>query len=176
MNGPDGAAPELEEPSRLPRWHAWFDARFRTPAAIYGLIVYSALLMITSDHEDDVPSTVWSSISTLLVFFAAHVFAYTLADHGTHPLRRALHYSLTHSAGMLYAAIPPTIAMVVAGLQGLSADDATDYAMIATMIVLAFLGYVAYARTGKPLWVRILGAIGTALLGAIVAILEYAYH
>lgn len=158
------------------RWHEWFDTRFRTPAAIYGLIVYSSLLMITSDHYSDVTETIQASLSTLIVFFIAHVFAYTLADHGKHPFGRALRFALTHSAGMLYAAILPTIAMGIAGAQGLDASDSTDYAVYATMLVLGFLGYVAFMRTGRPQWVRILGAISLALLGAFVAILEYAFH
>jgi len=165
-----------ETQDRSGRWHAWFDVRFRTPAAVYGLIVYSALLMITSDHYSDVTEVVVASVSTLVVFFIAHVFAYTLADHGVHPLGRATRYAITHSAGMLWAALPPTLAMIIAGVAGLDADDASSYALWATMAVLAFLGYVAYSRTGAGIALRIFGAIGTALLGAFVAILEYAFH
>ncbi|WP_159501944.1 hypothetical protein [Microbacterium sp. 18062] len=174
----DASAEDATDAAEKPRqkWHEWFDVRFRTPAAIYGLIVYSALLMITSDHHEDVAGALAASVSTLVVFFFAHVFAYTLADHGTHPLGQATGYAITHSAGMLYAAIPPTIAMIIAGLQGLGADDATDYAVLATMAVLAFLGYVAYSRTGARIWTRLLGALGTALLGVFVAVLEYAFH
>lgn len=159
-----------------PRWHAWFDARFRSPAAIYGLIVYSALLMIASDHEEDTTDVVVTAVATLIVFFIAHVFAHTLSDHGRHRLGRAIGYAVTHSAGMLWAALPPTLAMMIAGAQGLPAADAADYAVWATMAVLAFLGYVAYSRTGAHWSLRILGAIGTALLGGFVAILEYAFH
>lgn len=163
-------------PDAHPRWHAWFDARFRSPAAIYGLIVFSALLMIGSDHEDDTVEVVLVALATLVVFFIAHVFAHTLADHGTRRLGPAIRYALTHSAGMLWAAIPPSLAMLIAGAQGMTAGDAADYAVWATMFVLAFLGYVAYSRTGAHWSLRILGAIGTALLGAFVAILEYAFH
>jgi hypothetical protein len=164
------------EPVPRQRWHEWFDVRFRTPAAIYGLIVYSALLMITSDEDDGVTETVIGSVATLLVFFLAHAFAQTVSDHGAHPLRRAIAYGFTHSAGMLYAAVPPTIAMVIAGLQGSDASDASEYALWTTMVVLAFLGYIAYTRSGAPQWARIVGALVTALLGAFVALLEYAFH
>lgn len=167
---------ETEKSPPRTGWHAWFDSRFRTPAAIYGLVVYSALLMLTADHEDDVIEVVIASVATLLIFFIAHVFAYTLADHGTHRLGVAVRYALTHSAGMLWAALPPTVVMLMAGSEGLTADEASSYALWATMAVLAFLGYVAYSRTGAKMGVRILGAIGTALLGAFVALLEYAFH
>ncbi|GAA1697561.1 hypothetical protein GCM10009808_13760 [Microbacterium sediminicola] len=167
---------ETPEERRAERWHEWFDTRFRTPAAVYGLILYSSLLMITADYHEGVADAVIASVATLVVFFISHVFAYTLADHGRHSLRAATLYSLTHSAGMLWASIPPTIAMLVAGANGLNADDSSVYALWTTMLVLAFLGYVAYWRTGARVWARILGAIGTSLLGAVVAILEYAFH
>jgi hypothetical protein len=171
------STPETAIPDRAPRqrWHEWFDARFRTPVAIYGLIVYTSLLMIMSD-DGDVPDTVADSVVTLLIFFLAHVFAQTLSDHGAHPLGRAIRHGFSHSAGMLYAAVPPTLVMLVAGAQGSDADDATFFAVCTTMLVLAFLGYVAYMRTGAAQWVRILGAIATALLGAFMAVLEYVIH
>lgn len=159
-----------------PRWHAWFDARFRSPAAIYGLIVYSSLLMIAADHDNDTVTVVITAASTLVIFFIAHVFAHTLADHGKHRLGVATRYALVHSSGMLWAAVLPTIAMLIAGSQGLSAEDASDYAVWATTVMLAFLGYVAYSRTGARWFVRVLGAAGTAVLGVFVAILEYAFH
>ncbi|HIE61225.1 MULTISPECIES: hypothetical protein [Microbacterium] len=173
---PETPATGNRDGARTGGWHDWFDVRFRTPAAVYGLIVYSALLMITSDYETDVAEVVVSSVATLIVFFIAHVFAYTLADHGKHPLGTATRYALTHSAGMLWAAVPPTLAMVIAGAAGRTADDASAYALWVTMLVLAFLGYVAYSRTGAGIAKRILGATGTAFLGAFVAILEYAFH
>ncbi len=159
-----------------PRRRAWFDSRFRSPAAIYGLIIFSSLLMITADHEDDTVTVVITSAATLVIFFIAHVFAHTLADHGEHRLGVATRLALTHSAGMLWAAVPPAVAMLIAGAQGASASDASDYAVWATMAVLAFLGYIAYSRTGAHWAIRILGAAGTALLGVFVAILEYAFH
>ena len=77
---------------------------------------------------------------------------------------------------MLWAAVLPAIAMLIAGAQGQPAVDAADYAVWATMAVLAFLGYIAFSRTGAHWSIRILGAIGTAFLGVFVAILEYAFH
>ena len=159
-----------------PRWRTWFDTRFRTPAAVYGLIVYTALLMITSDHDEDVSETVWQSFLTLIVFFLAHTFAQTLADHGEHRLRDAVRVAVTHSSGMIYAAIPPTAAMIIAGLAGENADDASGWALVASTIVLGFLGWLAYSRSGAPYWARALGAVATALLGGLVALLEYGFH
>jgi hypothetical protein len=175
MTQNDPPAP-VEAPSTASRWHAWFDARFRTPAAIYGLIIYSSLLMITADHDPDVVDVVITSVATLVIFFIAHVFAYTLADHGVHRLGVAIRYAVSHSSGMLWAAIPPTLAMLASGMAGLNSEDGSSNALWATMAVLAFLGYVAYLRTGARLAVRVLGAVGTAFLGAFVAILEYAFH
>lgn len=165
--------------SAFPRaawWRHWFDDRFRTPAAIYGLIVYSALLLTTSDHHESVGEVVLVSATTLIIFFVAHVFAQTLADHGRKRLWASTAGALEHSAGMLYAAVPPTIALLLAWWQGASTDDATEAALWTAVAVLGVLGYLAYARTGSSRGMRIVGAIGTAMLGALIAVLEYAFH
>ena len=165
--------PGGEPPSR---WQTWFDTRFRTPATVYGLIVYSALLMMMSDHGEDVPTCVLEAFSTLIVFFIAHLFAHTLADHGEHPLGSAIRNAFAHSSGMLYAAIPATAAMLIAGLNGDDADDASVWALIVATITLGFLGWLAYSRSGAPRWTRFVGAFATAMFGGFIALLEYASH
>ena len=154
----------------------WLDTRFRSPAAIYGLIVFASFLAISSDHAVDAWDMLDTAIWSILVFFTAHVFAHTLTDHAQHGLRRATWQSMQHSAGMLYAAIPATIALVITGMQHAAPDDAYDAAMWTTIVVLGVLGYVAYWRRGAHIAIRLLGALGTAVLGGFIVILEYSIH
>lgn len=154
----------------------WFDNRFRSPAAIYGLIVFAAFITIESDHAHDAWDMLDTAVGTLLVFFIAHVFAHTLTDHGEHGLGSSTRRAIAHSSGMLYAAIPASIVLIVCGLQGSAADDAYAASMWVTVIVLGVLGYVAYWRRGAHPFVRLLGATGTAILGASIVLLEYAIH
>lgn len=171
----EGVRP-LPDPGRREKWRAWFDTRFRTPATIYGLLVYASLLLVMSDHEEDVLTCVVEAVSILIVFFIAHLFAHTIADHGEHPLSTAIRDAFAHSSGMLYAAIPATAAMFIAGLSGDDADDASGWAFIVAVITLGVLGWLAYSRSRAPIWARVAGALSTALLGGFVALLEYASH
>lgn len=160
---------------RQAAWHRWFDARFRTPVAVYGLIVYTTLINISGEHGS-VPELLITSVLALFVFYLAHVFAHTLADHGEHRLGEATRHAFVHSAGMLYSAVPTTIAMFIGAFSIHEAEDLADVATYVTFGMLFLLGFSAYTRTGAPIWLRLLGAFGTALLGFLVLILEYLMH
>ncbi len=154
----------------------WFDNRFRSPAAIYGLIVFAAFITIESDKAHDAWDMLDTAVWTLLVFFIAHVFAHTLTGHGEHGLGASTRHAIVHASGMLYAAIPASIVLIICGLQGIAAEDAYEASMWITVIVLGVLGYVAYWRRGAHPFIRLLGAVGTAILGASIVLLEYLIH
>jgi len=166
----------VESRSRWARVRAWFGVRFRSPAAIYGLIVFAAFVSIADDHAEDVWEVLWSASVSLVVFFIAHVFAHTLTEHADHGLRRATREGMRHGAGMLYASVPSILVLVWAGLTGVSVDDAFEACMWATFAVLALLGYGAYARRKAAIAVRLLGAFATACLGIFIVALEYGIH
>ncbi len=166
-----------DEPvGRAHRARAWLDARFRNPEAIYGLIVFTAFVTISSDHAGDAWDILDTAGWTLVVFYIAHVFAHTLTDHGERSLGDAVRHSMRHASGMLYAAIPAALVLIVCGIQGLSAQDAYEAATWTTTIVLAILGYAAYSRRGAHMIVRLIGAAATAALGLFIVLLEYAVH
>ncbi|MBA8815786.1 hypothetical protein FHX48_000838 [Microbacterium halimionae] len=155
---------------------AWFDSRFRSAPAVYGLIVFTAFITIASDHAVDAWDMLDTAVGTLIVFFIAHVFAHTLTSHGEHGLWRAIRHGIAHASGMLYASIPTTLVLVITGVQGASADDAYISSMWVAVAMLALLGYSAYAKRGAHIIVRLFGAAGTALLGLVIILLEYAIH
>lgn len=174
MSAGEPAVPGAEpRPGRIA---SWLDARFRSPAAIYGLIVFTALVAIESDDAHDAWDMLDTAAWTLVVFFIAHVFAHTLTDHGEHGLRRAVRDAVGHASGMLYAAIPGAIVLVVCAVQQVPVDDAYEATMWVTTAVLAVLGYLAYSRRGAHPVIRVLGAVGTAALGGFIVLLEYAAH
>ncbi|WP_438352453.1 hypothetical protein [Microbacterium sp. CJ88] len=172
----DVTASESTAAPRAGRFRGWFDARFRTAAAIYGLIVFAAFVTIASDHAVDAWDILDTAVWTLVVFFVAHTFAHTLTDHGEHGLTTATRNAMRHASGMLYAAVPAAIVLVVCGIQSVPAETAWILASWATIAVLAVLGYLAYARRTRNVALRLLGALGTAFLGWIIVILEYAFH
>ncbi len=172
----DGPAAANDDEARPGAFRHWVDTRLRTAPAIYGLLVFTAFVSIEFDHATDAWDMLDTAGWTLIVFYIAHVFAHTLTDHGTLSLRAATWQAMTHAAGMLYAALPPAIVLVFSGLDELDAGTAYAATMWTTLIVLAILGYAAYARRGAHPVARIFGAIGTALLGGAIVLLEYAMH
>ncbi|WZH35881.1 MAG: hypothetical protein PIR02_14030 [Microbacterium enclense] len=166
----------VESPSGWQRVRAWFDVRFRSPAAIYGLIVFAAFVTIADDHAESVSDVLLSASLSLIVFFIAHVFAHTLTEHAEHGLRHATREGIRHGAGMLYASVPSVLTLVIADATGMSVDDAAELSGWSTFLVLGILGYFAYARRKANLLVRVLGGFATACLGLFIVILEYAVH
>jgi hypothetical protein len=112
---------------------------------------------------------------TLIVFWLAHVYARTIAGHGSaRSVRQALGDALEKSSGMLFAAIPSTIVLLL-GVAGLL-PDATDWSLVLAIIVLGVLGWQSFAERGSGVWARIAGATVSALLGLALVILNAGVH
>lgn len=181
--------------SRLPA----FLHRFVTPEAVYGLVLYAAIVAAAfseSDEADADASLTWNEASvtipdsvavliwvvlSMLVFWAAHVFAHAVAGHGVHDgkpvsVRGATRRAFRLAAGMLYAPALPTIALVL-GSFGLIGDEiAIDAALWTSVIVLGMLGFLAFAAKRSAWWVCILGGVGTAALGLVIIALNAVMH
>jgi hypothetical protein len=162
--------------TELHGFRAWLHRVFGGPSAVYGLILYSALIAGVSDDSTDTGVVLLVSVLSLIIFFIAHVFAHTLSDHGEHGFWRALEGGVSESAGMLYAAIPSTLALIAGVVTRMDADDSVGLALLVATLVLGALGYSAYARRGAGTFVRIVGAVGTAILGFAIMLLNYAVH
>lgn len=166
----------VASPSRWKRVLAWFDVRFRSPAAIYGLIVFTAFVTIAEDHAESIEDMLATSVASLIVFFIAHVFAHTLTEHSEHGFRASLRNAVRHGAGMLYASVPSIIVLIVSWAAGATIHDTVNSCMLTTFITLAILGYHAFQSRRAPFLGRILGAVATAMLGIFIVILEYGFH
>jgi len=154
----------------------WIRERFATAPAIYGLIVYVVLIAATSDHEDDAFEVFgWSAIA-LVVFYLAHSFAEALAAHDVPRIGAAVRKGFVHSLGMLYAAVLPSIAILIAGACGLRGEQAADWALVVGLLVLGYLGYQAMADRGARVWARLVAALLTAFFGFVIMVIDYAVH
>lgn len=173
---------EPAEPGRAAAVRRFFDARFRTPVAIYGLIVFTAFITISSDGVDedghlvDAGEMLAEAVPALLVFYLAHVFAHTLSDHGELGFGPALRRAVHHSAGMLWSALPSIAVLVVGSFTGMSGYAVYDAAAWSAVIMLTILGFAAFGRRGSKLLPRLLGAVGTGSLGFVIIMLEYVLH
>jgi len=172
--------------------------------AIYGTILFAALIAAASgqgstDGEGDgIPGdaslhgislhfgdqaidrgadleTLLVAGATLIVFWLAHVYAHTIAGHGAmKSVRAALAHALETSSGMLIAAIPSTIVLLL-GVVGLL-PDAADWSLVLAVVVLGVLGWQSFVERGSGVGGRIVGAVVSALLGLALMILKVVVH
>lgn len=155
----------------------WVRERLLTAEAIYGLILYTALVAGVSDDDSDAVEVLVISVVSLLIFWGAHVFAQTLAAHGAEKkLSVALGHAINDSSGMLYASVLPSVPLVLGAFSIMTTDDAVSLSLLIAMIVLGALGYNALGERGKHPVLRVLGAIGTAFFGFLVIVLNIAVH
>jgi hypothetical protein len=168
----------------MSRWTSFRD-RVVTDDAVYGTVLFAALIATSSapdPHSDGIPGDVVVqfggdsgdivdvlivSVTTLLVFWVAHVYARVLARGG-------LGDAIRHSSGMLWAAIPPTLLLVLGAVGVL--PDAVDWSGLLSLAVLGFVGYEAAARRGRGVGVRILSGAVAVVLGFIIIVVKVAVH
>lgn len=181
-----------------------FRDRIVTADAVYGVILFAALIGVADEADDDfagIVVTIGEGLDTpaelapptgssplevlliaaasLLVFWLAHVYARTIAGHGVRhgeevPLRTALRRALRASNGMLLASIPSAIVLIVSAITGFR--DGPDWAVIVAIAVLMVLGYQAFAERAASFGWRLAGALGSAVLGLFIVILDVAAH
>jgi hypothetical protein len=159
----------------------WVERRLVTADAIYGLILYAALVGVISDKSHPSLEVLILSVLSLLVFWGAHVYAATIAGHGVRDgavitVGAALHDAVWHTSGMLYAAILPSVPLVIAVFGALKDDDAANLSMLVVVVQLAVIGYDSFTQRRSPIIIRILGAIGTGLFGLLMVILNLIVH
>lgn len=178
--------------------------RIVTADTIYGTILFAALIAAASgqgstDGEGDgIPGdaslhgvalrfgdsaidrtadldTLLVAAVTLIVFWLAHVYAHAIARHGAaKSVRTALGDALDESSGMLIAAVPSTIVLLL-GVTGLL-PDAADWSLVLAVVVLGVLGWQSFAERGSGIAARIIGAVVSALLGLALVILKVSVH
>lgn len=148
-----------------------------TPDAVYGLILFSALIGAVDDEDSDTLEVLLVSVASLVIFWGAHVFAGTIASHGAEArLGVAFRRAVSHSTGMLYAAILPSLVLLLGVFHVMSADDAVSLALLVAAVVLGVLGYSAFSLRRSHVAIRILGGIGTALFGLLMIVLNIVVH
>lgn len=155
----------------------WLGERFVTVDAIYGLILYAALIAAVSDEGTESLEVLFVSGVSLVIFWAAHVYAGTIVNHTTGtPLHSAIWRAMAHSSGMLWAAIIPSIPLVLGCFHLVADDDAVDWSLNLVTLQLGVLAFVALSRRGVHPVGRVFGAIGAALFGTLIIALNAAVH
>lgn len=156
-------------------------ASFATEEAIYGVLLVTGMIVVARGHAETSWAVFTTVIATVFVFWAAHVYAGTVAHHGLEEdritgLREAFRMSLQRSLGLLTSALIPSLILLLGTTRVV--DDATAIwvAMWVSVVVLFVLGFVGFTRRGATLPWRILGALGTAAFGLAMIVLKAIVH
>ena len=117
---------------------------------------------------------------TVIIFFAAHVYAGTLgrlaATNGESGVRASLAATARHSSGMLIASVPALIILLLGATRAIDDSAAMWSALIADAVVLGALGWMAVARWSTHWLPRILSALTTAAFGGVLVLLKAIIH
>lgn len=166
----------------------WSPRGFVTEAAVYGVILVSGLILVTGQYADASWDVFLRTLGTVLVFWAAHVYAGTVAHlgDGTEGLPdrekfkvgfgSALLGAIKHSTGLLVAALIPSLVLLLGAAGVLSDNDAIWGALWIDTLLLGILGYIGVARWATGIRWRLLGALCTALFGIIIVALKVLIH
>jgi len=138
--------------------------------AIYGVMLVSALVIVTSQRSETTWDALLKVLVSVLVFWVAHVFA-TVVSHlgvavnGDKSFGALIRYGMRHSSGLLVAALVPLIVLLLVWT-----------ALWVDVVLLGGLGYLAVARVTRVSWARFVGAGTTALLGVAIMVLKALIH
>lgn len=156
-------------------------ASFATEQAVYGVLLVSGMIVVTGRYGSTSWQVLLTVVVTVLVFWSAHVYAGTVARHGSSddhpvPLRESLRLAVQDSWGLLLSALVPCAILLLGTLRVVPDAAAMWAALWAGIVILGVLGYLAFRRRGSAWWVRVLGAITTAAFGLVLAGLKAFIH
>ena len=148
--------------------------------AIYGQILVTAIVAALS--EDSAAATGYlllSAVTTILVFWAAHVYAGAMARGIT--LRRAMEQGefrafMATELPMIEAAIP-TVIILALGTVGVFSRNTTVSLAIGVGVAMLFLAGLAFGRYTSSSWpAALLSAALTSGLGLVIVALKAIVH
>lgn len=148
--------------------------------AIYGLILVSGMIVVSGSLVGTSINALVTVIVTVIVFFAAHVYAGTLSrmavGAGRAHFRQSLRAALWHSSGMLVVSVPPIVILALGVTEVFDDQTAIWTALIVDTVALGVLGWLAASRWLDGFWPRLLSALVTAAFGGIIVFLKAVIH
>ena len=152
-----------------------------TEEGVYGVILVAGMIVVSNSYESTAWEVLVTVVITVVVFWAAHVYAGTVSHHGFEngrnvTLRESFVHALRRSLGLLVSSFVPIVLLLLGALHVLDEERAIWLALWSGVVVLAVLGYVAFARRGVSMGRRLLGSLATAAFGIVLIVLKAAIH
>jgi hypothetical protein len=152
---------------------------FATPEAVYGTVVFAAIVAAVSDEDEaelDILQVLIFSVVSIVVFWGAHVYATTIARHGKDGLGTTIAAAVKDSWPMLTAVILPSVPLILGVAGVVPPADAVEESLSVAMGVLGVLGFLSFWERGRPLILCFLGGLGAAFFGLLVIGINAAVH
>ena len=170
-------APQKTPASRLRLVHT----HFATDEGVYGVILVAGMIVASGSTKSTALAVFAAVVGTVIVFWAAHVYAGTVAHHGFEDgrivgIRASFRAALRRSWGLLVSALIPCAILLLGALHLIPDLTAVWIALWTCVAVLAVLGYIAFARRRARWYVRVLGAMATAGFGVVMILLKAWIH
>ena len=154
---------------------------FATDEGVYGVILVAGMIVAAGSGTKTAWEVFLSVVGTVIVFWAAHVYAGTVAHHGFEGgriigIRESLGGALRRSWGLLVSALIPSSILLLGVTEAVPDTTAVWIALWTCVAVLAVLGYIAFARRGSSWPIRLAGAVGTAAFGLVMILMKALIH
>ncbi len=147
--------------------------------SVYGLILVSGMIVVSNSLTGTSANALLTVVVTVIVFFAAHVYAGTIAGLArTHrgDLRASFSAAVHHSEGMLLVSVVPLVILLLGVSRVIDDELAIWTALVVDTVILGLLGWFAVARWDERFWVRLTSALITAAFGGILIMLKSFIH
>jgi hypothetical protein len=148
--------------------------------AIYGLILVSGMIVVSYDLAGTSLNALITVVVTVLVFFAAHVYAGTLArlaaTDGKAGLPESIRGAVHLSHGMLVISLAPVAVLLLGVTRVVDDDFAIWLALTIAALALGVLGWLAVAKWTRHFGLRLASATLTAAFGGILILLKALLH
>lgn len=152
---------------------------FMSEEAVYGLILVSGMIVVSNSVVGTSINALLTVVITVVVFFAAHVYAGTIARMASddHPrLRTSIVAAAHHSEGMLVVAVLPLLVLVLGVVRVVDDEVAIWTALLTDTVVLGVLGWIAVSKWTTRFWPRLASALITAAFGLAITALKALIH
>lgn len=147
--------------------------------AIYGLILVAGMIIVASERGYEAWETLVTVLVTVLVFFAAHVYAGTvsrMAGGRRSSVPAALRGALRHSRGLLVVSVLPLLVLVLGASELITPDAAVWTSLVITVVLLVVDGWLMAASRTPSFWTRVAGAAISGAFGAVLILLKVVIH
>jgi hypothetical protein len=146
---------------------------YLTPELISGTVLVSVVIAV-ADERDGIRDVFAVTVASVLVFWATQVFVTTIAhqrlrkDDEPIRLRESVAAGLRRARGLLLAAVPPLLFLLFGIVFGVNEGHVAYWISLwLGVVLLAALGWIAFAGRGVAWYWRGIGSLATAVLGLL---------